>query len=124
VSANHIAWLHGLIPATSFQESARYMSPTQIGNFLDGAIRNRISVRLIAEQHIALSQALNNPEIDSANVGVVNMECSPTEMIKTCGSFVTELCEATLGASPAIVIDGHADATFAYVFSLSCLVKY
>jgi hypothetical protein len=107
-------WL--LILASSFQECARYMSPTQIGNFLDGAIRNRISVRLIAEQHIALSQALSNPDPNSTNVGVVNMECSPREMIKMCGSFVTELCEATLGASPEIVIDGHADATFAYVF--------
>jgi len=32
-----------------------------------------------------------------------------------CGSFVADLCEATLGSSPSIVIDGHADAAFAYV---------
>lgn len=99
----------------SFQECSRYMSPTQISNFLDGAIRNRISVRLIAEQHIALSRMLRNPEVDPAHIGVVNTRCSPKEMIQMCGSFVTELCEATLGASPALVIDGHTDATFAYV---------
>lgn len=91
------------------------MSPIQISNFLDGAIRNRISVRLIAEQHIALSQALDNPDTDLSHVGVVDLKCSPREMIRMCGSFVSELCEATLGASPSIVIDGHADATFAYV---------
>lgn len=34
-------------------------------------------------------------------------------MIGVCGSFVSDLCEATLGASPHIVIDGDADATFA-----------
>lgn len=39
--------------------------------------------------------------------------CSPKEMIGVCGSFVSDLCEATLGASPQIVIDGDADATFA-----------
>ncbi|KDR81401.1 hypothetical protein GALMADRAFT_239278 [Galerina marginata CBS 339.88] len=101
--------------AKGFQECSRYMSPKQISDFLDGAIRNRISVRLIAEQHIAVSQALNSPRNSSAYVGVVNMKCSPSSMISMCGSFVTELCEATLGASPAIVVDGYADATFAYV---------
>jgi 26S proteasome regulatory subunit T1 len=89
------------------------MSPKQISDFLDGAIRNRISVRLIAEQHIAVSQALDNPSDPSAYVGVVDMHCSPKSMIKMCGSFVTDLCEATLGSSPPIVIDGYTDANFA-----------
>ncbi len=97
----------------SFQECARYMSPVQISTFLDGAIRSRISVRLIAEQHIALSEALGNPEGDPTCSGVVDMDCSPKEMIKMCGSFVTELCEASLGVSPRIEIDGQVDATFA-----------
>lgn len=101
--------------AKGFQECSRYMSPSQISSFLDGAIRNRISVRLIAEQHIALSQALNNHNNDPYHVGVVNIRCSPKAMINMCGSFVSELCEATLGAKPPIVIDGHVDATFAYV---------
>ncbi|KAG5341989.1 hypothetical protein C0989_006138 [Termitomyces sp. Mn162] len=101
--------------ATRFQECSRYMSPTQVSNFLDGAIRNRISVRLIAEQHIALSQALENPHADTSRVGVVDLQCSPKAMINMCGSFVSELCEATFGASPPLVIDGHTSATFAYV---------
>ena len=100
-----------------FQECSRYMSPQEISDFLDGVIRNRISVRLIAEQHIAVSQALKQPSNSAASVGVVDMKCSPTAMIQMCGSFVTELCEATLGSSPSIVIDGQADATFAYVYS-------
>jgi 26S proteasome regulatory subunit T1 len=98
----------------SFQECSRYMSPTQISDFLDGAIRNRISVRLIAEQHIALSRALKSP-LEEQNVthnGIVNMKCSPLDMVRMCGSFVGELCEATLGASPPLVINGHEDATF------------
>ncbi|KAG6878759.1 hypothetical protein C0993_008058 [Termitomyces sp. T159_Od127] len=101
--------------AKGFQECSRYMSPTQISNFLDCAIMNRISVRLIAEQHIALSQALENPEADTSHVGVVDLQCSPKAMIRMCGSFVSELCEATFGASPPLVIDGYTDATFAYV---------
>lgn len=89
------------------------MSPKQISDFLDGAIRNRISVRLIAEQHIAVSQALDNPNAPFPYVGVVDMNCSPKDMIDMCGSFVTDLCEATLGSSPQIVVDGHTDGTFA-----------
>ncbi|KAF8197419.1 hypothetical protein BJ912DRAFT_1055834 [Pholiota molesta] len=101
--------------AKGFQECSRYMSPKQISDFLDGAIRNRISVRLIAEQHIAVSHALEHPNRPSAYVGVLDMKCSPKSMVKMCASFVTDLCEATLGASPTIVIDGYTDATFAYV---------
>ncbi len=89
------------------------MSPTQISDFLDGTIRNRISIRLIAEQHIAVSQTLDCPNEPCAYVGVVDMKCSPKAMVDMCASFVSELCEATLGASPPIVIDGYTDATFA-----------
>ena len=96
-----------------FQECARYMSSEQISNYLNAAIRNRVAVRLIAEQHIVLSRALQNPEQANTNVGVVNMSLSPVEMIRMCASFVSELCEATLGAAPPVVIDGATDATFA-----------
>ncbi|EIW60671.1 26S proteasome subunit P45 [Trametes versicolor FP-101664 SS1] len=104
--------------AKGFQECARYLTPEQISEFLDSTIRNRIAVRLIAEQHIAISRDLargENGESGSSHLGVVDPMCSPKEMIGVCGSFVSDLCEATLGASPQIVIDGDADATFAYV---------
>ena len=89
------------------------MSAKEVSDFLDGVIRNRVSVRLIAEQHIAISQALKQPNDSVECVGVVDIKCSPTAMIRMCASFVTELCEATLGSSPSIIIDGQADATFA-----------
>ncbi|KAJ7231445.1 atypical/PDHK/BCKDK protein kinase [Mycena haematopus] len=101
--------------AKGFLECAKYMSPTQVSNFLDGMIRNRISVRLIAEQHIAISRALEDAVGPVGNVGVVDMQCSPSQMIRMCESYVAELCSATLGASPSIIIDGEPDATFGYV---------
>jgi len=102
--------------AKGFLECVKYMSPTQVSNFLDGMIRNRISVRLIAEQHIAISRALEEvPDGQVGNVGVVDMQCSPSQMIRMCESYVAELSAATLGASPSVIIDGHPDATFAYV---------
>ncbi len=99
-----------------FQECVKYMSSERISTFLDAAIRNRIAVRLIAEQHIVLSHAVQNPEqANSDDVGIVDRALSPAKMIRMCGSFVSELCEATLGAAPSIVIDGETDATFACV---------
>lgn len=82
-------------------------------DFLDRAIRNRISVRLIAEQHCAISLMLNQPE--GRDISIVDMHCSPQMMVEKAGHFVGQLCESTLGATPGIVIDGHTDATFAHV---------
>ncbi|KAF8185063.1 branched-chain alpha-ketoacid dehydrogenase [Mycena galopus ATCC 62051] len=105
------------IPTISkgFLECAKYMSPTQISNFLDGLIRNRISIRLIAEQHIVVSRALEDAGAEVGNVGVVDTQCSPSQMIRMCESYVADLSSATLGASPAVIIDGDPDATFGYV---------
>ena len=96
-----------------FQECQRYMTSEQISEFLDSTIRNRIAVRLIAEQHIAISRDLAHGEENSTHQGVVDSVCSPKELIGVCGSFVSDSREATLGASPKIIIDGDADATFA-----------
>ncbi|KAJ8514661.1 hypothetical protein ONZ45_g7834 [Pleurotus djamor] len=102
--------------AKGFQECSRYMAPTQVSTFLDGAIRNRISVRLIAEQHIALYHAfVTSEEADPSCTGVIDMSLSPQKMVKMCGSFVSDLCEASLGVSPKIEISGDTGATFAYV---------
>ncbi|TCD60317.1 hypothetical protein EIP91_010355 [Steccherinum ochraceum] len=102
--------------AKGFQECSRYMTPEEISEFLDSAIRNRIAVRLIAEQHIALSRALQNggKKVEEY-IGVIHLACSPKQMIRMCGSFVSELCEATFGSAPKIIIDGDVDSTFVYV---------
>lgn len=90
------------------------MSTDQVSEFLNSAIRNRIAVRLLAEQHIALSRDLQNPQSNAKDhIGVVQMACSPKKMIQMCGSFVSDLCEATLGTSPQIILDGETNATFA-----------
>ena len=93
------------------------MSSDSISSFLDSTIHNRIAVRLIAEQHIALSQTYNSEKRPKFHDGVVNKSCSPQEMIKACSLFVAEMCEATFGVHPNVNIDGITDATFAYVLA-------
>jgi 26S proteasome regulatory subunit T1 len=89
------------------------MTPEVMTHFMDGTIRDRINIRLLAEEHIAISRALEEKGHVDDFLGVVHTKCSPAENIQLVGAFVTDLCEATLGASPRIRIDGHIDASFA-----------
>ncbi|GAA5839510.1 hypothetical protein JCM11251_002744 [Rhodosporidiobolus azoricus] len=43
--------------AKGFKESRKYLPDSVVTDFLDRAIRNRVSLRLIAEQHLSLSAA-------------------------------------------------------------------
>jgi len=90
------------------------MSPQAVTAFLDEAIRSRIAVRLIAEQHIAITRHFQSGST-AKDVGIIHKETSPAEMIKMCASFVSELCEASLGSSPRLILEGKVDATFPYV---------
>ncbi|CAE7117726.1 unnamed protein product [Rhizoctonia solani] len=108
--------------AKGFQECSKYLNQDRISSFLDLSIRGRIAVRLIAEQHIALSRAVreqNGSRMDNkqsvGEVGVASANCVPADMVRMCAAFVHELCEATLGAAPRLVIDGIVDTKFSYV---------
>jgi 26S proteasome regulatory subunit T1 len=108
----------------SFQEAAKYMDQQDISNFLDGAIRSRISIRFIAEQHIALTRALCDVMQDRepqgsapSSSGIVDSECSAANMINACGSFVRDLCEANFGVAPTLQLEGITDAKFKCVES-------
>lgn len=94
------------------------MKQEDISSFLDGAIRSRISIRFIAEQHIALTRALHDSmqgesqcEALSAS-GIVDSGCSAANMINACGDFVRDLCEATFGVAPTIQLEGITGAKF------------
>ena len=99
------------------------MDQEDISNFLDGAIRSRISIRFIAEQHIALTRALRDSmqgesqcEAPSSS-GIVDSECSAANMINGCSDFVRDLCEATFGVAPIIQLEGMTNAKFKCVQS-------
>lgn len=113
------------------------MTPQAIAAFLDQTITSRIGVRLIAEQHIAVSRATQSlnlslsqgarshlagddsqtTDVSAANPlmpgGIVDTACSPERMVRMCAAFVASMCDATFGASPEIEIDGVVDAKFA-----------
>ncbi len=90
-------------------------------------LTKRISRRVIAEQHLALTETFNSPwHFPDANppytefVGEVFLKCNAREVVSRCGTAVASLCSATYGPStklPAINLSGHLDATFPYILS-------
>ncbi|GAA5852344.1 hypothetical protein JCM5353_003645 [Sporobolomyces roseus] len=113
--------------ARGFKESRKYLPDAVITDFLDRAIRNRISLRLMAEQHLSLSSASlpflrpgnssspppkpstqNAPSSSLAptRVGVLDLALSPYELVATCAEYATLLCDSTYGVSPPYRIEG------------------
>ena len=94
--------------------------------FVHGMLRARISRRVIAEQHLALTETFNSPwhvpQTSSEHdfVGEVLLRCDAREVIQRCGKVAQDLCKPIDGAGPVvpqIKIQGHTDATFPYVLS-------
>ncbi|RIA93230.1 branched-chain alpha-ketoacid dehydrogenase [Glomus cerebriforme] len=97
--------------AKGFQECKKYMLSDDIKNFLDDMISARIGIRLIAEQHIALHNNLD----DASYIGIIDTKLQPQKLIRSCSNFVKELFEVHYGSTPDILINGQTDTTFTYV---------
>lgn len=130
-----------LLTPIGFQESRKYLPASVITSFLNRAIRNRITLRLIAEQHLSLSAAslphlresaprsprspsFKDPRIEPSaratslsslaaptRIGVLDLALSPGDMVKACANYVSELCEATYGVAPSYRIEGLGATT-------------
>lgn len=91
--------------STGFSECQPYLSEEEISNFFDRAVRNRIGIRLIAEQHLAYSfltarrgRTSGGRNVkDSTQIGVVDTRCTPAKIVRACGYHVETLCEGAYG---------------------------
>ncbi len=87
----------------------------------------RISRRVIAEQHLALTDTFHalwfSPGAtlsESEFIGEVFLKCLAKDVIERCGKAVQALARSAYGpdvAMPEIKIEGHLDATFPYILS-------
>lgn len=99
------------------------MPSAAITHFLDGAIHSRIGIRLIAEQHLALTHAHETGASTNAHsVGIIDTKVNAADLIDACAAFVGDLCESTLGVKPAMVLEG--DRSVAFVGVSSHLVSF
>ncbi|TNY19081.1 pyruvate dehydrogenase kinase [Rhodotorula diobovata] len=121
--------------AKGFKESRKYLPDATITDFLDRAIRNRISLRLMAEQHLSLSaaslpylhpaEALPSPpasepkdlrvepsarppssSLSASRVGILDLALKPYDLITNCAEYVKLLCEGAYGVAPNYRIEG------------------
>ncbi|POW20513.1 hypothetical protein PSHT_03416, partial [Puccinia striiformis] len=103
--------------ATGFKESKRYLSEEQISSFLNRAIQSRISIRLIAEQHLSLSKTdhQSSDRGPSTRVGIVDKKVKLEKTLEGVLEFSQELCEGTYGIAPEWKLLGEVDAEVCFV---------
>jgi hypothetical protein len=120
----HLAVIPNLVMGVL--ECQDLVSPDTMDQFVQAMLRARISRRVIAEQHLALTDTFNSPwhvpQPSSENefVGEVLLRCNAKEVIERVGHFTQQICTSTAAADPIVPeirIQGHTSATFPYVLS-------
>ncbi|KAI0858227.1 branched-chain alpha-ketoacid dehydrogenase kinase [Xylaria cubensis] len=103
------------------------MSAADLDRFMNTILRSRISRRVIAEQHLALSETFNSDWFspgaklsESEFIGEVFLKCVARDVVESCGRAVQDLARSAYGpdaAIPEIKVDGHLGATFPYILT-------
>ncbi|KAI9041732.1 protein kinase PKP2 [Aspergillus affinis] len=105
------------------------LPPDVMDLFMNTLLRARISRRVIAEQHLALTETFNSPwhfphsqDRSDANadfVGEVFLKCNAKEVIERCGKLAQDAMRQDSGSDkiPEINVHGHLEATFPYMLS-------
>jgi len=108
----------------------RSVSRTQFYQCFETDYKQRISRRVIAEQHLALTETFHSPwhfpdakiphDPNADSVGEIFLRCNAKETVEKCAEATRSLMQKEYGPShqiPDIKIDGHLDATFPYILS-------
>ncbi|EFY93233.1 kinase [Metarhizium acridum CQMa 102] len=113
--------------AMGILECGGLMDPQELDKFMNTILRSRISRRVIAEQHLSLTETFNSPYFspgaklsESDFIGEVFIKCSAKDVITRCAKAVTALARSTNGPDapiPEVNVVGHLDASFPYILS-------
>ncbi|CAG8150108.1 unnamed protein product [Penicillium olsonii] len=108
----------------------RNLAPAdEMDRLMNTLLRARISRRVIAEQHLALTETFNSPwhfpdshdrtDMNADFVGEVFLKCKAKEVVERCGKVAQDLMRKSSESTkiPAITVQGHTDATFPYILS-------
>ncbi|KAH8159082.1 hypothetical protein CIB48_g9164 [Xylaria polymorpha] len=113
--------------AMGILECSGLMPAADLDRFMNTILRSRISRRVIAEQHIALTETFNSDWFspgaklsESEFIGEVFLKCVARDVVESCGRAVQDLARSAYGpdtAIPEIKVDGHLGATFPYILT-------
>ncbi|PWN33980.1 alpha-ketoacid dehydrogenase kinase [Meira miltonrushii] len=121
-------------------ESSHHLPSDQLDGFMERMLRSRISRRVLAEQHIALSEALDDPfhffndsasshessanSGDGDHIGIIYTNLKVSSVISKVVGLLTKIFQDEVQAGirtgdaaviPSVVIDGALDTRFAYI---------
>eukprot|EP00906_Rhabdomonas_costata_P009091 RCo012893 len=80
-----------------------------LDSFINDFLAERLSRRILAEQHIALHEPRKHWN------GIFHSKCKPHRIVKQTLEEARELCEEQYGLAPPYIIDGDTEVEFAYV---------
>ncbi|KAK5656113.1 hypothetical protein OQA88_4873 [Cercophora sp. LCS_1] len=113
--------------ARGILECSGLMDPMGLDKFMNTILRSRISRRVIAEQHLALTDTFHAPWFspgaklsESEFIGEVFLKCVAKDVVQRCGETTRDILRRAYGPDvpiPEIKIDGHLDASFPYILS-------
>ncbi|KAF2346363.1 Histidine kinase-like ATPase C-terminal domain [Trinorchestia longiramus] len=96
--------------AQGFRECRRHLADQEVAaKFLDVTLTSRLSIRMLAQHHLALRDDKPN------HVGIIHMAMQLKELIERNSKFVTRMAAHKYGRAPTIKMSGHVDATFPYI---------
>ena len=106
------------------------MPQDAMDKFMNTLLRARISRRVIAEQHLALTETFQAPwhfpdAMDSTDpntelIGEVFLRCKAKDVLEDCWTRATETVTESHGSQcrfPKLALHGHVGATFPYILS-------
>ncbi|PBL02587.1 alpha-ketoacid dehydrogenase kinase [Armillaria gallica] len=95
--------------------SSPYLAPDQLDSFMRRMLISRISRRVLAEHHIALSEAYAGTRAQESRVGIISTALDVAGCIRRCTDLLKSRPLQDAKGWPQIVIDGHLDCKFAYI---------
>ncbi|KAL2025089.1 hypothetical protein VTK56DRAFT_91 [Thermocarpiscus australiensis] len=108
-------------------ECSGLMDAAELDKFMNTILRSRISRRVIAEQHLALTDTFHAPWFspgaklsESEFIGEVFLKCFARDVVERCAKTVRRILQRAYGPDvvlPEVKIDGHLDANFPYILS-------
>ena len=95
--------------------------PDACDQLMTSMLRSRISRRVIAEQHLALTETFHSPQPANGEehfVGRVLLKCSAADIVSSSAAKVTALVRRAYGpnvAIPQVHLEGDLSSTFPYI---------
>ncbi|OBZ70446.1 [3-methyl-2-oxobutanoate dehydrogenase [lipoamide]] kinase, mitochondrial [Grifola frondosa] len=105
--------------------SSPYLAPDRLDSFMRRMLVSRISRRVLAEHHIALSKAMTSKLCPTDRVGIICTGLKVKDSIEKCARFLRkrrhDVDQDPENGIPSdaewseVIVDGHVDTRFAYI---------